>query len=80
MAMHALNLKALHKLRFMGLNDPGVHTKEWALRLMANLLDKGEENEEMLSASGRLVNYVFHPEDPVSKIEVSNLIKKLLQM
>ena len=45
MTMHALNYKALQQIRFMGLNDATVNTKEWAIRLMANVVDFAEQRE-----------------------------------
>ena len=38
MTMHALNFKALQQIRYLGLSDKAVQTKEWALRLMINTL------------------------------------------
>lgn len=48
MAMRAYNFKALQQFRFMGLTDPTVHTKEWAVRLMANLVDFAELKEKSI--------------------------------
>jgi len=76
MAMHAFNLKALQQLRFLGLTDPQVNTKEWAVRLMANQVDFGELKE----TSGQLVAHLFHPDMPVSKGDVCSLLKTLLGM
>lgn len=42
MTMHALNFKALQQIRFLGLNDPTVSSKEWAIRIMARIVDMGD--------------------------------------
>ena len=72
--MRAFNVKALQQLRFMGLNDTQVISKEWAIRLMANVVDFGEQRE----ASVQLLAHLLSFDDPVSKSEVARLIKTLL--
>ena len=58
MTMHALNYKALQQIRFLGLNDPTVSTKEWAIRLMANVVDFAEQRE----TCGQLLALLFNPD------------------
>ena len=45
MTMRALNVMALTQGRFIGLNDPQVSNKEWAIRIMAKIIDKGQHDE-----------------------------------
>ncbi len=74
MSMRALNLKALQQIRFLGLNDPTIATKDWAIRIMINVVDMEEKQE----AAMQLLNLLFNPEAMVAKAEVASLIKTIL--
>lgn len=74
MSMRALNLKALQQIRFLGLNDPSIASKDWAIRIMINVVDMEEKQE----AAMQLLNLLFNPETMVAKAEVASLIKTIL--
>ena len=76
MAMRALNLKALQQTRFVGLNDASIASKDWAIRIMVNVVDMADKHESAL----QLLNLLFNPDVMVSKTEVAQLIKTILGM
>ena len=47
MALHALNLQALQLGRYLGLQE----VKEWAIRLMANVVSLGQQNAGAANAA-----------------------------
>ena len=74
MSMRALNLMALKRIRFMGLTDRSIGSKDWAIRIMVNVVDMGDRQESAI----QLLNLLFNPDVMVSKTEVAKLIKAIL--
>jgi hypothetical protein len=74
MSMRALNLMALKQIRFMGLTDRSIGSKDWAIRIMVNVVDMGDRQESAI----QLLNLLFNPDVMVSKTEVAKLIKAIL--
>jgi len=72
--MRAFSLLALQQIRYLGLSDPQTSNKEWAIRIMANVLDFGAQRE----ASSQLLQALFDPEQPVSKSHVASLITQIV--
>ena len=86
MALHALNLTALQMGRFLGLQD----VKEWAIRLMANVVSMGQAanagsggsvlQEDKLEAIQNLLSLLYNAENraTLSKADVANVIRILI--
>ena len=71
-SMNAFNFLAVKSDCFLGLTGDNVNGKDWAFKILANVIDFGEKNQVSLD----LLKLLF-PEDPatqLSKTDVSSIL------
>ena len=76
-AMSALNFLAVKSDCYLGLTGESANGKDWAIKILANVIEFGEKNQSSLD----LLRLLF-PEDSkaeLSKEDVADMLSKLIE-
>ena len=76
MSMCTFNFMAVKEGCYMGLHGEAVNGKEWAIRIMGNIITFGEKKEASLTLLKLL--YPTEKDQQISKNDVNEILKELL--
>lgn len=74
-AMNAFNFLAVKSDCYLGLTGENANGKDWAIKILANVIDFGEKNQVSLD----LLRNLF-PEDPTTELSKADIVDLLAQL